>query len=233
MLSKDETVQAEAARCFGSLARKCDSGELLHTNIVRHLFSTLNGSEHGKLTTVAQKCTVLTAIGNCAPSATSLSPDTFASILQLFTDYLKSESTSPQEQTLMTALAQLNAWLSTGTKVKANDAVQKRLDELFKALLVDSKPLAPMHLIRSSVYDCMATAYTSMPSLLSGSASTFGAMFAAGCVQIVDKAAAQHSLLQASHNCSLTAEALAAARVLVIFLTLNGDLSSGIFFVSF
>ncbi len=51
-------------------------------------------------------------------------------------------------------------------------------------------------------------------------------------VQIVDKAAAQYSLLQASLNCSLTTEALAGARVLVVFLTLNGDLS-GIFFASF
>ncbi len=194
---------------------------------MRHLFSTLSGNEHGKLTTIPQKCTVLAAIGNCAPIATTLSSDTFASIVQLFTDYLKSESSTPQEQTLVCALTQLNTWLSVAGKVKANDAVQKRLDELFKALLVDSKPLATMHQIRSAVYHCMATVFTAIPSLLSSGGSTFGALFATGCVQVVDKAAAQNTLLQASHNCSLTAEALAAARVLTIFLTVTGDLTSG------
>jgi hypothetical protein len=230
-LSKDEAVQAEAVLCFGSLARKCESGELLHTNLVRHLFSTLAGNEHGKLTTSAQKSTVLSAIGQCSTTGATLNVDAFASILQLFTDYLRSEATTPHEPTLLVALTQLNLWLaSTATRaVKLNETVQKRADELFKTLLVDSKALSTMHQVRASVYNCMATVYTALPAMLTGSASTFPALFAAGCLQVVDKAAAQHQLQQASHNNVLTTEALAAARVLTIYLTLTGDLASGIF----
>ena len=219
LLSKDDSLQSQAAEVFGSLARQCSSNEAILA-MLKHLFQILNGAE-GKLSTAQQKCHVLASIGHCAQnSSTQLSHDLVGALLNLFGEHLRADAAaSPHEPTVLCELRQLDTWLrqlKLGGAAWPADA-QKRLNDTFKALL-ESKAYTP--LTRAAIYHCMANVYSQHGSLVAQAVQTFAPI----CLQTVEKVCGGSAPTAAQNN-ALTAEALQVALVLAIFLA--NDISHG------
>ncbi len=208
-LSKDEQLQHEASCVFKSLAKQCSSNECIQ-RMLKHLFFILNGGE-AKLATATQKQNVLNGIGSLAHNSShQLNPDVFLQLLQLFGDYLKTET---HEATLIFTLKQLNVWFTQLKMSSFNAECVKKLNDFFKTLS-DNKSYSFM--LKSCVYHDMCTIYS-----LSGSSliDNVGG-FAAQSMQAIEKAVAQ-----VTQNNAVNTEALGAALLLSVWLA--NDLSNG------
>ena len=89
------------------------------------------------MATPANKCIVLTAIGNVSFNCSRHTEDVLGKLIQLSSDYL---STETHDATLQCALQQLNLWFSkTLVSNSLNAEFIKTLNSFFKVKLLDIK----------------------------------------------------------------------------------------------
>uniref|UniRef100_A0A4W3H8T3 GCN1 activator of EIF2AK4 n=1 Tax=Callorhinchus milii TaxID=7868 RepID=A0A4W3H8T3_CALMI len=185
--SNNTQLMDEAALAVRNLTHQCSDPAAVES-LVRHLFAVLGGSE-GKLTTAAQKMSVLSGIGNCSyHTVTGASSQTLSgTVTELFIHFLQQEV---HEGTLLHTISVLTLWCN-----KFTTEVPKHLLEWFKkAFTLKTSTSAIRHaylqcMLASFRGDTLLQALDLLPLLL----------------QAVDKVAAQSSQV------AIVSEGVAAA----------------------
>jgi hypothetical protein len=115
----------------------------------------LNGGE-GKISTPAQKCIILVAIGNVSFNCARYTEELLTKIIQHFNDYM---STETHDATLQCALKQLNLWFSKSLASSSTTTeFLKSLNSFFKKML-DIKTFSPT--VRGLIIQSMTNVYSS------------------------------------------------------------------------